>query len=168
MRGVNRRSGLRPRELRRRVVLPARLRCGSQWSDACILNLSSRGMMIRTGYAAQEGSIIEVRRDQHIIGGRVMWRNGSKIGLHCDDGVPVDDILTLGACASLRLVSHNGALLDRRRLPRPHRDQPRHAGRLIQFAAILTIVLLLAFSGVLWVRATLAAPLRAAETALAS
>ena len=37
----------RPRELRRRVILPARLRTGADWSDTCMLNISSRGLLIQ-------------------------------------------------------------------------------------------------------------------------
>ena len=52
----------RPRELRRRVVIPARLRTGAQWTDACILNISSRGLLIRTARPVPEGSFVDVRK----------------------------------------------------------------------------------------------------------
>ncbi|WP_308516452.1 PilZ domain-containing protein [Sphingomonas flavescens] len=164
MRGLNRDSGLRPRELRRRVVLPARLRCGSQWSDACILNISSRGMLIQTGHLAPQGTMIEIRRERYVISARIMWRDGTRIGLRCEDSMPVDEILSSGACSALRLVAEHGTLVDRRRSPRPNRF--RHHGRSMQFAAVVTISLFLAVTGVLWVHAILAAPLRAVEAAL--
>ena len=159
-------SGLRPRELRRRVILPARLRLGSQWTDVCILNVSSRGMMIQTGQPAQHGTIVEIRRERHVISGRVMWRNGGKIGLQCEDRVPVEEILSLGASKSLRLVATDGALIERRQVPRCERPEARHLGRTLQFTGVLAIVLALSISGVIWVKTTLAQPLRAAEAAL--
>lgn len=167
MQGVKRQNGVRPRELRRRVFLPARLRLGAEWSDARILNVSSRGLMIHTGQPAQQGTIVEIRRDRHVITGRVMWREGSKVGVQCENLVPVDEILSLGASKSLRLVAENGALLERRHVPRRRTTESRLFGRAMQFAGVLAIVLAIAGSGIIWVRATLAQPLHAAEAALA-
>jgi len=152
--------------LRRRVILPARLRLGSQWTDICILNVSSRGLMIQSGQPARQGTIVEVRRERHIITGRVMWRDGGKIGLQCEDLVPVEGILSLGAAKSLRLVAADGDLIERRQVPRRGRPESRLLGRTIQFAGVLAIVLALSISGVLWVKTTLAQPLRTAEAAL--
>ena len=166
MRTLKQQNGLRPRELRRRVILPARLRLGSQWTDICILNVSSRGLMIQSGQPARQGTIVEVRRERHIITGRVMWRDGGKIGLQCEDRVPVEGILSLGAAKSLRLVAADGDLIERRQVPRRGRPESRLLGRTIQFAGVLAIVLALSISGVLWVKTTLAQPFRTAEAAL--
>ncbi len=57
----------RPRELRRRVVLPARLRIGSRWNDTCILNISSRGLLIHSPRLGNEGSGVELRRGGEVI-----------------------------------------------------------------------------------------------------
>lgn len=159
-------SGLRPRELRRRVILPARLRLGAEWADVCILNVSSRGMMIQTGQPAQRGTIVEIRRERHVITGRVMWRDRGKIGLQCEDRVPVEEILSLGAAKSLRLVAADGDLIERRQVPRRERSESRLLGRTIQFAGVLAIVLALSISGVFWVKTILAQPLLTAEAAL--
>ena len=43
-------------------MIPARLRMGGLWTDACILNISSRGLMIQATRAAVEGNIIELYR----------------------------------------------------------------------------------------------------------
>jgi len=166
MRTLKQQNGLRHRELRRRVILPARLRLGSQWTDICILNVSSRGLMIQSGQPARQGTIVEVRRERHIITGRVMWRDGGKIGLQCEDRVPVEGILSLGAAKSLRLVAADGDLIERRQVPRRGRPESRLLGRTIQFAGVLAIVLALSISAVLWVKTTLAQPLRTAEAAL--
>jgi len=63
------------------VLVPARLRDGASWSDACILNISSRGMMIHTGRPIRRGCEVELRRGEHMIVARVMWRDGARAGL---------------------------------------------------------------------------------------
>jgi hypothetical protein len=166
MQMAKRKTGAQPRELRRRVILPARLRLGAQWSDACILNVSSRGMLIQTGQPAQQGMTVELRRDRHVIMGRIMWQAGGRIGLHCEERVPVEEILSLGAGKTLQLVAADGARIERRRVPRGRVSEARHRGRVLQFAGVLTIALVLSISGVVWVRATLARPLSAAGAAL--
>lgn len=166
MQMAKRTSAAQPRELRRRVILPARLRLGAQWSDACILNVSSRGMLIQTGQPAQQGMTVELRRDRHVITGRVMWHSGGRIGLHCEERVPVEEILSLGAGKSLHLVAADGALIERRRVPRRRVSEARDRGRALQFVGVLAIALILSISGVVWVRATLAQPLSAAAAAL--
>lgn len=166
MRALNRQSGHRSRELRRRVLLPARLRLGSEWADACILNVSSRGMMIQTGRAAKDGALVEIRRDRHVIIARVMWQSGGKVGLRSEDRLPVEEILSLGTTKNLRLVAADGAIVERRRKTRDEAARSRLQGRTMQFAGVLAIGLAMALSGLLWVRQTFAQPLAAAEAAL--
>ena len=87
-------SRQRPREVRRRVVLPARLLTGVQWSDTCILNISSRGLMIHSGRVAPKGSVVELHRGDHVIVARVVWRDGARVGLQSTDRVPVEEIMS--------------------------------------------------------------------------
>src|SRR5690349_3937884 len=84
---------LRPREERRRVMLPARLRSASGWSDACILNISSGGLLIFSKGAAEPGSQVEIRRGGRLVIGRVAWRQNQRIGLESDGPIPVGEII---------------------------------------------------------------------------
>lgn len=156
----------RPRELRRRVVLPARLRSGAQWSDACILNISSRGLMIQSGRAGPEGTRVELRRGDHVIIARVVWRAGARAGLATDDRLPVEDILSLGQSSALQLVANNGALVERRKRPRKELGDARLRGRAIEFLGIGAIALVLSLG--IWSMAeeAFAAPLARIEAAL--
>ena len=94
------RSQQRPRELRRRVMVRARMRAQSGWSDACILNVSSRGMLINASAPAVQGSTIEVWHGEHLIVATVMWRNGTRAGLHANERIPVEEILALAKYGS--------------------------------------------------------------------
>ena len=50
------------REPRHDVDLPARLRGDESWSDVCIRNVSSRGLMLLIDNPPQRSTYIEVRR----------------------------------------------------------------------------------------------------------
>lgn len=156
----------RPRELRRRVVLPARLRSGARWSDACILNISSRGLMIQAGRAGPEGSEVELRRGDHVIIARVVWREGARAGLLTDDRLPVEEIMSIGQANALQLVASHGSLVERRKLPRKKTDDARLRGRAFEFLGVGAIAIVLSLG--IWGMAeqAFAAPLARIEAAL--
>ena len=156
----------RARELRRRVVLPARLRSGVQWSDTCILNISSRGLMIHSGRAAPKGSLVELRRGEHVIVARVVWRDGARVGLRSDERVPVEEIMSLSRCQSLQLVATDGARVERRKKARsPHKDA-RLQGRALEFLGVGVIALSLALGVWAMAQQAFAVPLGQIEEAL--
>jgi len=153
----------KPRELRRRVVVPARLRDGASWSDACILNISSRGLMIHTGRPVRCGSEVELCRGEHMIVARVVWRDGGRAGLRAKERVPIEEIVMSGHAAALPLAAANG---ERRRRPRPE-DSSRLRGRAIEFAGLLAVVVTLAAGGISMVEAAFARPMAAVASTLA-
>jgi hypothetical protein len=152
----------RPRELRRRVVVPARLRHGASWSDACILNISSRGLMIHTGRPIARGAEVELRRGDHVIVARVVWRDGGRAGLRSEERVPIDDIVTLGQSPALQLTAASG---ERRKHRRPG-ERSRIQGRAIEFAGVLVIAVSLAGAGFTMVESAFARPLAVVAAAL--
>lgn len=159
----NRSSVHKPRELRRRVLVPARLRHGASWSDACILNISSRGLMIHTGRQLSEGAEVEIRRADHVIVARVVWRDGGRAGLRAEERIAVEELVTLGQLPALQLTQRTG---ERRKHPRPG-DQSRHRGRMLEFAGTVIIAASLALAGVTMMGAAFARPLTLVAAALA-
>lgn len=160
---MHRRRSEKPRELRRRVVVAARLRHGASWSDACILNISSRGLMIHTGRPISQGAQVEIRRGDAVIVACVVWREGGRAGLRAQDRVPVEEILTLGRSEVLQLGAGHG---ERRKRPRSE-DRSRIHGRAIEFAGVAMIAVCLAGAGLTMVRAAFARPLAIVSNALA-
>lgn len=69
------------------------MRIGAAWRDACILDLSSRGLMIQADEPLSGGSYIELRRGRHVIVARVMWSNSRRSGLYTQDVLPTDAII---------------------------------------------------------------------------
>ena len=158
----SRTSRQKPRELRRNVVVPARLRHGAAWSDACILNISSRGLMIHTGRQIARGTKVEVRRGDHVIVARVVWRDGGRAGLRADHRVPVEEIMTLGLSPALQLTAGPVERRKHRRLP----ERRRWKGRAMEFAAVIAISSCLAVAGLSMVEAMFARPVQMVATAL--
>jgi hypothetical protein len=153
----------KPRELRRRVVVPARLRHGASWSDACILNISSRGLMIHSGRPIIQGTPVEIRRGDHLIVARVVWRDGGRAGLHAEDRVPVEEIMSFGQSEVLQFAASK---TERRKHLRPE-DRSRLRARAIEFAGVAVIAVLLAGAGLVMVEAAFARPLALVFAALA-
>ncbi|HJP67453.1 MAG TPA: PilZ domain-containing protein [Sphingomicrobium sp.] len=131
-------------ETRRQVVIPARLRSGAQWSDACILNISQRGMMIHSGFAGPRGSTIELCRGDHVIVARVVWRDGARAGLHSDERVPAEQIMALTQSANIRALTSDGVLIERRRHPRPPAMAVGTSRQAFDFAFAFAVMLLFA------------------------
>jgi hypothetical protein len=152
----------RPRELRRRVVVPARLRLGASWSDACILNISSRGLMIHSRQPLALGTRVEIRRGEHVIIARVMWRDGAKAGLEAEERVAVEEIMVLGQGPAYSTSAPAG---ERRTRPRLE-QQSRLRGRAFEFVGVVVIGASLAGTGFAMAERAFARPLAIVSAAL--
>jgi hypothetical protein len=119
------------------------MRSDSGWSDACILNISSRGLLVRSGRPAVRGSVIELRHRDYAIVGRVVWSDGAHAGLQAEERVPVEQILSFSQAPSLQLTAVNGRPVERRKRPRSHEDN-RVRGRLFEFSAVAILAALVA------------------------
>jgi hypothetical protein len=160
------RSKHRPRELRRRVMVLARVRSGAEWGDARILNVSSRGLLIQTARPVPKGSLVEVLRGEHLIMARVVWSSAGRSGLRSEQLLPVEDILSLQQAAALQLIASNGVIHERRRRPRSVPSDARLRGRAMEFLGIGVIAASLAAT--IWGMAeyALASPLAQVAAAL--
>jgi hypothetical protein len=158
--------GTKTREERLRVMLPARIRSGSGWSDACILNISSRGLLVYSNMNAKPGSFIELRRGGQLVIARVVWRKNQRIGLCSPDPVHVQDIIS-SETAAAAVVQGRGAsrAIERRRVPRGD-ERSRERARAIEFLATVLIGTALAGAAAVSMHRALAAPLAHVRTAL--
>jgi hypothetical protein len=124
--------------------------------------------MIHSGRAAPKGSVVELRRGEHVIVARVVWRDGARVGLKSDDRLPVEDIMSLTQCQSLRLVADGGAHVERRRRPRAASGDSRLRGRAYEFVGIGVIALALTLGVWAMAQEAFAAPLAKIEAAFGS
>ena len=144
-------------------MLPARVRTAAGWSDACILNVSSRGLMVRAPLVALESGFVELWHGDHAISARIVWRDGLKAGLQAEDQIPVEQILSLAASASLQLTAEPYRGVERRKRPR---TDSRVQARVFEFASIAIVAAALAGGFCFWVGEALAQPLLLIRTAL--
>lgn len=154
------RSKHKSREWRRSVLLKARICTGAGWSDACILNISSRGLLIHASRASDRGSIVEVRQGVHVIRARVVWSDGARAGLRADERLPVEQILSRNDCPELRLTAAEP------RLPCRTHDHSRSRSRLFEFLAFVVIAACVGATAFSLVGEALARPLASVRSAL--
>ena len=124
--------------------MPARLRSTSGWTDACILNISSRGLLVHSARTGPAGSVVELWRGDHVIVARVMWQDGARAGLQSDDKLPVDQILSLNSSTALILTAAQPQA-GQPTWERRKRDR-RSQGRLIEYAGVVLIACSLAMT----------------------
>lgn len=119
--------------------------------------------MIHTSRQIAQGTEVEIRRGDHVIVARVVWREGARTGLRADERVPIEEIVTLGQSPALQLTADQR---ERRNSAREH-DHSRLFGRAVELGGVLAVVALLAGYAVTMVHDALALPLAAIGAALA-
>jgi len=166
MRGVA--ANWKNREERRRVLVPARIRTGASWNDACILNISSRGLMVHASSSApiSRGTYVELRRGPYVIVARVIWGEDGRLGLCAQDAVPVEQILTAKQAPALQLSAARPTT-ERRGRPRSH-ERSRERSRAIEFASTAIIGAFLSVAAFALVAEAFAKPLAAVQSVLDS
>lgn len=83
----------RKRELRRQVLIPCRMKSARGWGDACIHNVSSRGLMIAGDDPLVAGEYIDIRRGRQVVIGRVIWHRGRFSGIRTQDVISADALV---------------------------------------------------------------------------
>lgn len=134
---------MKPRELRRKVLIRARLRVVASWSDVCILNISTRGMQLQAARPPERGNYVEIRRGPHVIIGCVAWAKQHRFGIKSQDVLLVDAIVAEpGDSDSQRGPVAQVPAEQRSKLRKAiSADQSRTLGRAMEFASIGIVVL---------------------------
>jgi hypothetical protein len=148
-------------------MLPARMRSSSGWSDACILNISSRGLLIYSAQSADPGSFVEIRRGGQLVVARVVWRKNRRIGLSSPDPVRIQDIISTETAVSAVQSTLDSKRVDRRLVPRDANRSRSHA-RAMEFMVMVLGGTALVAAAVACVVDSLGAPMGAVRAALAA
>ena len=156
---------MKPREQRRKVMISARIQTGARWQDACILDISSKGLLVHTSDPPERGSYLELRRGAHVIVARVMWSGPQRCGLRSQDPLPVE-LLVSGADPAAAQAPPGER--ERRRAQRHvvKAEQSRSRGRAFEFAIVAMGGAACAGSAMILVQDVLARPLAAVQAVL--
>ncbi len=84
---------MKAREPRLTCVVKARMRLDGIWSDVCIRNISSRGMLVQAASAPPRGTYVELYRGRHVVVARVAWSKEHRFGIRTQDRLNVEAIL---------------------------------------------------------------------------
>ena len=86
-------AGYKNREARRQVLIACRMKSVRGWGDACIHNISSRGMMIACDDPLQPGEYVDIRRGRQVVIGRVIWTRDRFSGIRTQDTISPDALV---------------------------------------------------------------------------
>ena len=147
------------------------MRVGSAWRDACILDLSSRGLMIQSSEPPPGGSYLELRRGRHVIIARVMWSRDRRSGLLAQDVLPTDAIIAEPDHSTAKLVvggeERRSAPATRASRATSH-EHSRWQSRAMEFASIAAVAMTLVTLACGAVANALDRPMATVEFALAT
>lgn len=154
------------------VLIPSRMRLGSEWLDIVIRNLSSRGLMAECDAPPRNGTYVEIRRGSRIIIGRVIWNRDRLFGVQSQDRLPVQALIDEPRMTRRAQVAvAGGASAERRAVARPSLETQAERSRLLgmafQNAAMAAAVVVAALVAGSCVYDALSAPMRAATAAMA-
>jgi len=140
---------MKPREPRHKVLVRARMKVGAGWHDTCILNISSRGMLLQAADPPVRGSYLEIRRGPEVIVARVMWTKTHRFGVKSQDVLSIDAIVANTALAPIREAVPGGERRANTRTRLAAHERSRLQGRVMEygFAAALAVVVALFAAG---------------------
>ena len=147
-------------------MVNARMRSGQGWGDARILNVSSRGMMIRTILPTRPGTTIELRRGDQVMVAKVVWKDGTRAGLRSDSVLPVTDLMCVSEKAGEPEAMWSPGAVSKRRTVRIDEAASANRARAMEFAAALAVGAMVAFGLGSAALATLGQPLQQMKSAM--
>lgn len=122
-------------------MLTARMRVAATWNDVCILNISTRGLLVQAAEPPARGTYLDLHRGQQAIVGRVVWVEGQRFGVRTQDALSVEAIIHPDDPSIAQLAGKlaTEAALERRASPRAaqaRHEASRMLSRSIEFALV--------------------------------
>lgn len=132
---------MKKRADRRKVLLRVRMSVGGSWVDACIVNVSSRGLGLQTSRPPPRGTYVEIHKGRQVIVARVIWANGHKFGVCAQDSIDLELIAAVDLPGARRSTNRSTQATLPNWKPLPKRfdvkaDRSRAFSRIMEFAAL--------------------------------
>ena len=148
------------------------MRVAASWHDACLLNISSRGLMAQAASAPLRGTYVELRSGSHVIVGRVAWSKGHRFGLRTQEPIVAAILLQAAAETSsppaVPFAGHPVAV-ERRQSVREfawQAERSRWWGKAAEFVCVLCAAIAAGAAIFGSVEQVLASPLASAQLSL--
>jgi hypothetical protein len=149
------------------VLIDARLRHGRGWSEARILNVSTRGLLVRAARAPERGTYVEIWRGGHRIVARVIWADHDRFGACAQDMIAVDALAKGEEAPPAAPANLNDRRLQHRQpAPNERHESSRRWSRRFEFLAVTAFGCLAAFFAFDTVQDVLSNPLNLVEARL--
>ena len=139
MRSPSNSGWIERKDPRVKVLVRVRIRAGAVPSDACVRDVSSRGLLVQAGAPPVRGTVIELIGPFAPIVGRVVWTKGHRFGVHTQDHINVPALLSGKLDRRKTNVDYT---VERRATDPRHRKDPlanEQWSRWLQYGAVLLI-----------------------------
>ena len=150
---------MKPREHRHRVLIRAKMRAGGLPVDACIRDISSKGMMIQSKAPPPRGTYVEVITGTQRIVGRVVWGGSMRFGINTRDKIHVE--LVVGELRTGRTATAQAPVAP---LPSPpprvRQSFTRTHGKAMEFCGLVVFAIAIIYAVASATYETLARPLQ--------
>ena len=166
---------MKTREQRRKVFVPARIRCAGRWDDVRVLDVSSRGFLLQAGAVPDRGTYVELCRGRNLYVARVVWAGQQRFGVRTQDRVGIEAFLAAPGEAADEPVSdpERDSFLERRSVARRREataqgfEQNRAMAKAMEFGSLVGMGGIAAVLILGLLHAALARPLAQISAALA-
>lgn len=114
------------------------------WSDACIYNVSARGLLVSSDRLPRIGSYVDLRRGTLVIIGRVVWAKERRFGIRTQDPISAaalinEPVLKNRPAADQGMANRRmSTRVEAKRLTAVRADQSRRFAANFQFICIVT------------------------------
>lgn len=139
--------GDKPRvELRVRAMVRARLRdaCGER--DVCIIDVSTKGLLLTAAVPPVRGEFVEIHIGRNRLAGQVKWSGNHRFGLSLRERVSIAAMVE-GGTQTVALARSVGQARARNSMGDALRGNPQMLGRMVDFALRLVAVAAVAWAG---------------------
>lgn len=150
------------------MLIEARLRHERGWSNVCILDMSSRGMLVRANPAPARGSYVEIGRGHQRIVARVVWADHDRFGARTQDALVLDAVAKGQPAADPdpAMLGNDRRSLRREDAAGEHHERSRRFGQRLEFVTIIAFGGFAAFLVFDTMHAVISKPLHQIESGL--
>lgn len=148
------------------------MRLGRDWSDICIRNISSRGLLVSAARPLRRGEFVEIRRGPHVIVAQVRWSSGAEFGVHTQERLDVEALAAEPDKSGVNFQQQRAREpgFERRARPRQRvnesEQRSRHVARLLEASSLAAAGVAMVLATGWLVFDTVSAPLRTITSAL--